>query len=58
MMPEDHICYLVEGFVESLDYTEFDIKYSGGGHPTYHPRVLLIILIMGIIDRRLAKNSR
>jgi transposase len=63
MIPEDHICYLVEGLVESLDYTAFDIKYSGAGHPAYHPGVLLKILIMGIIDRvrssrRLAGNSR
>lgn len=63
MIPENHICYLVEGLVESLDYTPFDIKYSGAGHPAYHPRVLLKILIMGIIDRirssrRLARNSR
>lgn len=62
MIPEDHICYLVEGLVESLDYTTFDIKYSGAGHPAYHPGVLLKILIMGIIDRvrssrRLAGNS-
>lgn len=63
MIPEDHICYLVEGLVESLDYTAFDIRHSGSGHPAYHPRVLLKLLIMGIIDRvrssrRLAKNSR
>jgi transposase len=63
MIPEDHICYLIEGLVESLDYTIFDIQYSGAGHPAYHPKILLKILIMGIIDkvrssRRLAKNIR
>ena len=63
MIPEDHICYLVEGLVESLDYTDFDVHYSGAGHPAYHPKILLKILIMGIIDkvrssRRLAKNIR
>lgn len=63
MIPEDHICYLVESLAESLDYTSFDLQYSGAGHPAYHPAVLLKILIMGIIDRirssrRLAKNVR
>src|SRR5512137_2109574 len=63
MIPEDHICYLVEGLVESLDYTTFDIQYAGAGHPAYHPKILLKILIMGIMDkvrssRRLAKNIR
>ena len=63
MIPEDHICYLVESIVESLDFTSFDMKYSGAGHPAYHPRVVLKILIMGVLDRvrssrRLAKNAR
>jgi transposase len=63
MIPEDHICFLVESIVESMDFTSFDLKYSGAGHPAYHPRILLKILIMGILDRvrssrRLAKNAR
>jgi transposase len=63
MIPEDHICFLVESIVESMDFSSFDIKYSGAGHPAYHPRILLKILIMGILDRvrssrRLAKNAR
>lgn len=45
MIPQDHISYLVEGLVESLDYTNFDIHYSGTGHPAYHPKLLLKILI-------------
>lgn len=63
MIPEDHICFLVESIVESIDFTSFDLRYSGAGHPAYHPRILLKILIMGILDRvrssrRLAKNGR
>jgi transposase len=63
MIPEDHICYLVESIVESMDFTSFDMKYSGAGHPAYHPRIVLKILIMGVLDRlrssrRLAKNAR
>lgn len=63
MIPEDHICFLVESLIDSLDYTAYDIRYSGVGHPAYHPRVLLKLLIMGVLDkvrssRRLARKAR
>jgi transposase len=63
LIPEDHICFLVESLVDNLDYQVFDIKYSGAGHPAYHPRVLLKLLVMGVLDRvrssrRLARNAR
>ena len=51
LIPEDHICFLVESLVESTDYSSFDEKYSGPGHPAHHPRILLKILIMGILDK-------
>ena len=40
MIPKDHICFLVEDFVESLDFTNFDMIYEGAGHPAYHPKLL------------------
>lgn len=63
LIPDDHICFLVESLIDSMDFNSFDAKYSGSGHPAYHPRVLLKILVMGVIDRvrssrRLAKNAR
>lgn len=63
LIPDDHICFLVEGLVDSMDYRTFDIRYSGAGHPAYHPRILLKLLIMGVLDRvrssrRLARNAR
>lgn len=63
MIAEDHICFLVESIVESMDFTSFDTRYSGAGHLADHPRILLKILVMGILDRvrssrRLAKNAR
>jgi len=33
LIPDDHICFLVEGLVDSVDYSTFDIRYSGAGHP-------------------------
>lgn len=63
LIPDDHICFLVEAFIDAMDFKAYDLKYAGAGHPAYHPRVLLKILVMGVIDRvrssrRLAKNTR
>ena len=51
MIPEDHICFLVEEFAESLDYSNFDIQYDGAGHPAYHPRIIMKIIIQGMLSR-------
>jgi transposase len=63
LIPEDHVCFLIESLIDDMDYGAFDIKYSGAGHPAYHPRVLLKLLIMGVLDRvrssrRLARHAR
>jgi len=63
LIPEDHICILVESLIESLDFSSFDIRYEGPGHPAYHPRILLKLLVMGVLDRirssrKLSRNAR
>lgn len=63
LIPDDHVCYLVESLVDSLDFSSFEMKYSGAGHPAYHPRVLLKLLTMGCLDRvrssrRVARSAR
>ena len=37
LIPEDHVCFLVESFVESLDDPTFEESCDGVGHPSYHP---------------------
>ncbi len=56
MIPKDHICFLVEEFVESLDFSRFDMIYDGAGHPAYHPRIIMKILIQGMLSR--VRSSR
>src|SRR3989344_649961 len=51
MIPEGHICFFVEEFIESLDYSGFDLIYAGAGHPAYHPRILFKTIIMGMLSR-------
>lgn len=63
LIPEDHVCFLVENFIDSLDLSVFEEKYEGAGHPAYHPGILLKLLVMGVLDkvrssRSLAKNAR
>ena len=56
MIPKDHICFFVEEFVESLDFSGFDMIYEGAGAPAYHPRILMKILIQGMLCRE--RSSR
>lgn len=63
LIPKDHVCLLIESFIDEQDFSSFDIKYSGAGHPAYHPRIILKLLVMGVLDkvrssRRLARNAR
>lgn len=63
LIPSDHICYLVESFVDEMDFREFEIRYDGSGHPAYHPRIVCKILIQSMLDRvrpsrAIARNVR
>lgn len=63
LFSKDHVAYLIEQITDSLNYSEFDEKYAGAGHPAYHPRIPLKLLLIGSVDkinssRRLAKNSQ
>jgi hypothetical protein len=49
MISKYHICFLVEDFVEGLDYKKFDMIYAGHGNPIYHPRILMKILVQGTL---------
>src|SRR3989344_4177227 len=51
MIPEGHICFFVEEFIESLDFSGFDQIYAGAGHPAYHPSILMKTIIMGMLSR-------
>lgn len=63
LIPEDHICFLVEALADAQNYGDFDLAYAGAGAPAYHPRILVKLLVMGILDRvrssrRLARQAR
>ena len=63
IIPKDHICFLVEDVIDKLDFSSFDIRYSGAGHPAYHPRIICKILTQSMLDRvrpsrAIARNAR
>jgi transposase len=63
LIPSDHICYLVESFVDEMDFSEFEIMSDGPGHPSYHPCLMCKILIQSMLDRvrpsrAIARNVR
>jgi transposase len=51
IISKGHICYLIEEVVHELDFCTFDEKVQGPGNPSYHPRILLKIVINGICER-------
>ena len=57
IIPEGHICFFVEEFIESLDFSVFDSIYAGPGHPAYHPRILMKTIIMGMLSRILSSRK-
>jgi transposase len=61
LIPEDHICNLVEVLVDNMDVGEIEQKYrSGPGNPAYSRRMLPRLVIMASVDavwssRKIAK---
>lgn len=63
MLPGDHICFLVEDVVGGLDFSKFEMRHSGAGHPAYHPRIIVKVLVQAMLDcvrssRSIARNVR
>jgi transposase len=56
LIPSDHICYLVESFVDEMNFSGFETRYYGSGHPVYHPCIICKILIQSMLDR--VRSSR
>ena len=56
LIPEDHVRFLVESFVEPFDYFIIEESCNGAGHSSYHPRVILKLLVIVVFDR--IKSSR
>ena len=63
LIPSHHLVRVVNTVVERMDITPIINKYEGGGTSSYHPRMLLKVLLYGYCmkiytGRRLAKALR
>ena len=63
MIPQEHICRLVDMVMDGLDLSDLESSYEGPGHPAYHPKMMLKILVMATIDgvrssRKIARLTR
>jgi len=56
MIHSNHISFFVEEFVESLDFSGFDMISEGAGHPSYHPRIIMKVIIQGMLSKE--RSSR
>ena len=45
LVPEGHLARTINDFVESLDKTNLEGLYKGGGSSAYHPQMLLKVLL-------------
>ena len=63
LIPEDHLVRVVNRVIEGLDLDPILRKYKGGGTSSYHPRMLLKVLVYAYTQRvnssrRIAKGLR
>jgi transposase len=63
VLGEEHLCFFVHRAVEKMNLQEFEQAYSEGGHPAYHPALLLKVWLyayaLGVTSsRRLEQRVR
>jgi transposase len=51
MIPEGHMVRVVHGFVESIDISMLIATYKGGGTSSYHPRMMLKVLVYAYANK-------
>lgn len=50
IIEDEHVCNIVEIVVDNIDFSEIEKSQEGPGHPMYHPRIYIKIIVMGMID--------
>jgi transposase len=63
LINDDHICFIVDTIIDSMDYSEKEKEAEGPGSPGYHPKIPLKVIIYGMIDgerssRKLHENVK
>ena len=63
LIPEDHLVRVVNRVIEQIDLSSLFAKYKGGGTSSYHPKMMLKVLVYGYAEkiyssRKIAKGLR
>ena len=63
LIPKDHVVRTIDEAVEQIDLSILYAQYKGGGTSSYHPKMMLKVLIYGYVEklyssRRIAKALR
>ncbi|MFN2302587.1 MAG: IS1182 family transposase, partial [Anaerolineales bacterium] len=51
LIPEGHLVRVINEFVESIDLSVLEATYKGGGTSSYHPKMLLKVLVYGYVKK-------
>lgn len=57
IIPETDISHLVNRFVESIPHSEFDAYYRQYGAPSYHPRMMLKIILYSYTQKEFSGRN-
>ena len=63
MIPKDHVVRTIDEAIEQIDLSILYAQYKGGGTSSYHPKMMLKVLVYGYVEklyssRRIAKALR
>lgn len=57
LVPEQHIVRLVSHAIDGMDLEPILNTYEGGGSSSYHPRMMLKVLVYGYVDKRYSSRE-
>jgi transposase len=63
LIPKDHVVRRIDAAIEQIDLSILYAQYKGGGSSSYHPKMMLKVLVNGYVEklyslRRIAKALR
>lgn len=51
LIPKDHVVRTINEAIEQIDLSNLYAKYKGGGTSSYHPKMMLKVLVYGYVER-------
>lgn len=57
LVPENHPVRVVDEVIERIDIGELERSYKGGGTSSYHPRMLLKVLVYAYLQNKYSSRK-